>query len=70
MWSKITQYVTDSVAEFKLVDWPTRSHLTNLTILTILTILIFGALVGGLDIVLRYGFTALFDALTSLLLKK
>jgi preprotein translocase subunit SecE len=52
-------YLKDTIAELKLVRWPTRQETTRLTLIVIGISVLVGAYVGALD----YGFTSLLSTI-------
>jgi preprotein translocase subunit SecE len=46
---KLLVYLRETLAELKLVRWPSRKDTVNLTLLVIVISIIVGAYVGGLD---------------------
>ncbi len=46
-----TTYIKETIAELKLVRWPTRKETLNLTVIVIAISVLVGAYVGGLDFV-------------------
>lgn len=46
-----TTYIKETIAELKLVRWPTRKETINLTVIVIAISVLVGAYVGGLDFV-------------------
>ncbi len=47
----LVTYLKDTVAELKLVRWPTRRETVNLTLIVIFISVVVGAYVGGLDFI-------------------
>jgi preprotein translocase subunit SecE len=45
----VISYIKETIAELKLVRWPTKKETLNLTIIVIAISVLVGAYVGGLD---------------------
>jgi preprotein translocase subunit SecE len=45
----VISYIKETVAELKLVRWPTKKETLNLTVIVIAISILVGAYVGGLD---------------------
>ncbi len=55
IFSKISNYIRESIAELKKVTWPTKKQTANYTLLIIGISLILAALIGFVDFLLTLG---------------
>jgi preprotein translocase subunit SecE len=55
IFSKISNYIRESIAELKKVTWPSRKQTVNYTLLIIGISLILAALIGVVDFLLTLG---------------
>jgi preprotein translocase subunit SecE len=55
IFSKISNYIRESIAELKKVTWPTKKQTANYTLLIIGISLILAALIGVVDFLLTLG---------------
>ena len=51
---KVRGFVDETVDELKKVTWPDWAQLKNATLVTIVFVLIVGAMIWGIDLVVRF----------------
>jgi len=51
--AKVRDFSTETVEELKKVTWPDRAQLKNATLVTIVFVLIVGAIIWGIDLIVR-----------------